>query len=118
MNLPDLQVVGLRSSQRSPFDCGRPTGIAVEVGNLGITPASSFSLVLQGTGLPGCRWEILGLQPGEYAERVCPAVVLDTVVTATVDLENLIGESNEDNNTLSWPLNVLALPTCTPMPAP
>ena len=116
--LPDLRVVSLRSSQDSPFDCGRPTGIAVEVSNMGMAPAGQFYLALVGEGLEDCRWRFDGLQPGEHAERVCPVIVLNTLVTATVDLEDTIVESDEGNNTLVTTLSVLALPTCTPRPGP
>jgi subtilase family serine protease len=115
---PDLRVLSIGSSQDSPFDCGRPTGIAVEVSNMGMAPAGPFSLVLEGDGLEDCRWRFDGLQPGERTERICPVVVLDTVVTATVDLENLVPESDEENNVLVRTVNVVVLPTCTPRPTP
>ncbi len=117
-SLPDLQVVGLRSSQGTPFDCGRPVGIAVEIANLGPSPAGPFDLELQGTGLQGCRWRLDGLQPGYYIERLCPQVVVGTPVTATVDPTGAVAEANEANNSLSIPMSVLILPTCTPRPNP
>jgi len=114
LNLPDLQVVGLRSNQISTNDCARPAGILVEVGNLGSAPAGPFTLALHGIGLPGCSWEIDGLEAGRYLERVCPQLVLNTVVTATADIANRIGETNEGNNRLVVPLSVVVVAPCTP----
>ncbi len=114
----DLRVVGLRSSQDSPFDCGRPTGIAVEVSNMGFVASGAFYLELQGEGLEDCRWRLDDLLPGQHATRVCPVIVLNTVVTATVDVENDVTELDEDNNQLVTTLSVLVLPTCTPIPRP
>jgi hypothetical protein len=118
LSLPDLQLVGLRSGQSTPFDCARPVGIVVEVANLGSAPTGPFDLELQGSGLQGCRWHFNGLQPGYYAERLCPEIVVGTVVTATVDIAGTVAESNEANNTLAIPLSVLILPPCTPLPNP
>jgi hypothetical protein len=84
------------------------------VGNLGSAPAGRFTLRLEGAGLQGCRWELDGLATGHYAERVCPEVVLDTLVTATVDIENWIGETNEANNALAMPLSVVVVAPCAP----
>lgn len=117
-NMPNLWVVALRSSQATPFDCGRPVGIAVEVMNNGTAPAASFYLALVGPGLQDCRWYFESLSPGERAERVCPAVVFGQWVTATVDLENAVPESDETDNFRSAVINVLPLPTCTPRPGP
>jgi hypothetical protein len=116
--LPDLLVVAVYSSQNSPFDCGRPVGIAVEISNVGMGRAGMFYLSLAGPGLEDCRWRLDGLLPGEHATQVCPAIVLNEVVTATVDLEGLVPETNEENNALVVPISVLALPTCTPAPSP
>ena len=116
--LPDLRVESVRSSQGTPFDCGQPSGIAVRVSNMGSAPAGTFYLALAGPGLEDCRWRLDGLDPGAWVEVVCPAVVLNTVVTATVDVENTVVESDETNNALSVLLSVLVLPTCTPAPAP
>jgi hypothetical protein len=118
LNLPDLQIVGLRSNQLSSAECALPTGILVQVGNLGRVPAGRFTLRLEGAGLPVCRWEIEGLAAGDHAERVCPAVVLNTVVTATVDIENWIGETSEGNNALAVPVSVVVVAPCTPRPGP
>lgn len=114
--LPDLRVEALRSSQDSPFDCARPTGIAVEVSNVGTGAAGPFYLALQGEGLEDCRWRFEELLPGQRAERICPTIVLNAVVTATVDVEDQVVEADEENNSLAIPINVLALPTCTPAP--
>lgn len=114
--LPDLQIVALSSSQNSPFDCDRPSGITVQVSNKGIGPAGAFSLVLTGRGVEGCRWQLEGLEPGRQIERICPVVVLNTTITATVDLGAQVVESDEGNNVLVSPINVLVLPTCTPRP--
>lgn len=108
----------VRSSQGTPFDCGRPSGIAVRISNMGSAPAGTFYLALVGPGLEDCRWRLEGLDPGAWNELVCPAIVLNTVVTATVDVENTVVESDETNNTRSVLLSVLVLPTCTPAPAP
>ncbi len=116
--LPDLRVESVRSSQNTPFDCGRPSGIAVRVSNVGSAPAGTFYLGLVGSGLEDCRWRLEGLDPGTWIEVVCPAIVLNTWVTATVDVENTVVESDETNNTRSDLLSVLVLPTCTPAPVP
>jgi len=116
--LPDLRVESVRSSQNTPFDCGRPSGIAVRVSNMGMAPAGTFYLALSGPGLEDCRWRLEGLDPGAWTEVVCPAVVLNTVVTATVDVENTVVESDETNNVRSVLLSVLVLPACTPAPGP
>ena len=116
--LPDLQVVALYSSQNSPFDCGRPSGIAVEISNMGMAPAGTFQLALAGPGLDDCRWRLEGLAAGEHATLVCPAVVVNGVVTAVLDPEGSVPESDEQNNVLAVRLSVLVLPTCTPATGP
>jgi hypothetical protein len=115
-DLPDLRVVALHSSQDSPFDCDRPPGVAIMIRNDGDTLAGSFYLVLEGKGVEDCRWRFDSLNPGEQVERICPTILLNTTITATVDLENLVVEADEDNNVLVAPINVLVLPTCTPEP--
>ena len=84
--------------------------------NLGPAAAGSFYVELSGAGLSNCLWHIEGLLPGQHVERICPNIVLDTVVTATVDLENTVIESDEENNQSSMTISVLVLPTCTPRP--
>jgi hypothetical protein len=116
-DLPDLRVESLRSSQDSPFDCGRPTGIAVEVSNIGMAPAGPFYLALLGEGLEDCRWRFEDLLPGQHAERICPTIVLNALVTAVVDVDEQVVETDEENNVLAVQISVLALPTCTPTPA-
>ncbi len=114
--LPDLEVVALHSSQDSPFDCGRPAGIAVTVRNGGAAAAGPFLLQLEGEGAEDCRWRLKALPPGGEVEQVCPTIVLNTVITATVDVEGQVAEADEMNNVLVRPLSVLVLPTCTPTP--
>jgi hypothetical protein len=118
LNLPDLQVTRLLSNQAVPTDCDKPAGILVEVSNQGSAPAGRFTVRLAGAGLQGCRWEVDGLAPGVSAGLLCPAIVLNTVVTATVDLENWLGETNEGNNTLAAPVSVVVVAPCTPRPNP
>ena len=113
---PDLLVVAVHSSQDSPFDCGRPAGIAVEVTNAGDALAGRFFVNLAGNRIGDCRWQSEGLLPGQRAEFVCPAVVLNTEVTATVDVENGVAEADEGNNSLVATVSVLVLPPCTPQP--
>lgn len=113
---PDLVVVAVRSSQSSPFDCDRPTGIAVEVQNVGTAAAGRFYLALVGEGLEECRWLSPGLLPGQSAEYICPTVVLNRAVRAVVDAEGMVAETNEDNNVLDAWVSVLLLPPCTPTP--
>ncbi|MGC8875205.1 MAG: N-acetylmuramoyl-L-alanine amidase, partial [Chloroflexia bacterium] len=113
---PDLVVVSVRSSQSSPFDCDRPTGIVVEVQNVGTAVAGRFYLALVGEGLEECRWLSPGLLPGQSAEYVCPTVVLNRSVRAVVDPEGMVAETNEENNVLDAWVSVLLLPPCTPAP--
>ncbi len=115
---PDLVVVAVRSSQSTPFDCDRPTGIAVEVRNVGTAAAGRFFLALLGEGLEECRWLSPGLLPGQSAEYICPTVVLNTAVRAVVDPEGMVVEVDEENNTLDTWVSVLLLPPCTPRPEP
>ncbi len=116
--LPDLRIVALYSSQNSPFDCGRPSGIAVEVSNMGLAPAGPFHLALVGPGPDDCHWSLDGLAAGGRATRICPFVVVDQVVTATVDTQGEVAEADEENNALAVRLSVLVLPTCTPAAGP
>lgn len=113
---PDLQVVRIYSSQDSPFDCGRPSGIAVEICNAGSVASGPFDLELTGEGIAGCRWHLEDLPSGMHIEQICPQIVLNTVIHTVVDVGNTVEESAEDNNRRSETINVLVLPTCTPRP--
>ena len=77
----------------------------------------STYLALLGEGLEDCRWRFEDLLPGQHAERICPTIVLNALVTAVVDVDDQVVEADEENNVLEVPISVLSLPTCTPTPA-
>ncbi len=91
---------------RAIFDCGRG-GVVLAVENTGRTGSGPFAV----TSTSGARWQLAGLAAMATQDIFDPGSHLRSYL---IDPDDVVRESNEDNNTVS-----VAIPSCpTPMVRP
>lgn len=120
---PDLVLESLTLLPASPV-AGQPMTVAVTVRNGGEAHAGAFNIRWnpEGATFVGCSWDVFGLPAGEALDMVCeyPGYpnpgAFNWGVTADADRE--VGESDEDNNSLSGEIVIAANPVQEPPPAP
>ncbi len=114
-NLPDLVVQSMRVELETGGSCNFSStqlGVRVVIANIGTAAAGPFVVEVN-----GARQTVsAGLAAGRTVSLWFPGYVFG-LNTATVDVTNLVVESNEQNNTRSEQLPIPTLPpTCTPTP--
>ncbi|HEX6034446.1 MAG TPA: CARDB domain-containing protein, partial [Anaerolineales bacterium] len=93
-----------------------PFEIRASIQNLSETPAYNIEVVEHSTGT---TLTITELGPWQTTELIFPAVSSNGSYNVEVDPENLIPESNEQNNTFSYLAPTPTPPAlCTPTPTP
>lgn len=120
-NLPDLVEEGVVThGLPPPFGCQPqvPT-VSICVANVGAAAAGAFSVSGQNLGAHYEFFRLDGLGAGEHTCIETAGFPLDAEVMVTVDSNNEVQESSEDNNTRWEFVSFAPAPTCsaTPMPA-
>jgi len=113
--LPDLVAVGVVWTP-DPVVQGQPFQVFMQLTNAGEAPAGAFTVRLHyhaATGIPDCNVDFPGLAPGENGAAFCNSVTNSNPGTSptefTVDVENEIEESDEDNNFAATTFEVAAV---------
>lgn len=112
---PDLAVSGL-TSDKSSYEAGETVTITTVAANLGYTPVSSTTMKLEISGIGTQSKTVSSLAANGGTKTVsftftAPTALNSQTVTlkATIDPNNTVAESNENNNTRTAALGVNAL---------
>ncbi len=118
-NLPDLTITNISLVMQATgngtcVDAYGPYEVRAVILNQGSAPATS--IVVERT--PGAQALIESLAPGQREAVQFPAIAQDGQYKIIVDPQNLIAESDENNNTLSFLAPTPTPPPLCPTPTP
>ncbi|HSB02619.1 MAG TPA: CARDB domain-containing protein, partial [Anaerolineales bacterium] len=126
INLPDLVIssvyLGMQGIPGNSGNCVpayAPYEIRAIIENRGLAPAANIAVVEQNTGQ---RSDIGSLQPSQSIEIIIPLDSTSGTYTVVVDPQNVVTESDENNNVYSYlaptPTPPVICPPTQPTPIP
>ena len=113
---PDLIIAGIWPAQ-TPENCSyTPTGLMVQVENIGTQPAGPSTTLVQGGQVPWVEVDTPPIGPGQSA-IIGPINVWGSIGwEVTADLHNVVPETNETNNQFAGEAICTPVSPCTSTP--